>query len=68
MVTVRMSLEAFRLTSWVERALGRDELVSTLDILGTTRTFFCRVSFYFPPFKTIYPYGIFMLALVALEV
>jgi hypothetical protein len=67
MATVRMSLEAFPLISWVERVLGRHELVSTLDILGTTRTFSLSRFFLFSPFKTIYPYGIFMLALVALD-
>lgn len=57
MATVRTSLEGCRLISWVERALALHEFVSTLDILGTTRTFFLSRFCLFPRSKLYTPTG-----------
>lgn len=67
MVTVRMSLEDFHPISWAERALGVTNWFLPWTSWGRFVPFLPRF-FLFSPFKTIYPYGIFMLALVALVV
>lgn len=68
MAMVRMILGDSHLISWVEVCSCAVNWILPASACRYDPYLFCRVSLFLTPFKTIYPYGIFKLALFALEV